>query len=96
MILDTAGRLQIDAEKVNELREIQSIFQPDEILLVADIMTGQESINIAKEFARHVDLTGIALTRVDGDSKGGVALSMKAATGVPIKYLCFGENLKEQ
>lgn len=95
VILDTAGRLQIDAEKMNELREVQSIFQPDEILLIADIMTGQESINIAKEFAMCVDLTGIALTRVDGDSKGGVALSMKAATGVPIKYLCFGEKLDQ-
>ena len=95
VILDTAGRLQIDGEKMQEIVELQKVFEPDEILLVADIMTGQEAINIAKTFAEHVKLTGIVLTRVDGDAKGGVAISMKAATNVPIRYLCVGEKLDQ-
>lgn len=95
VILDTAGRLQIDQEKMNEIKELEQVFNPDEILLVADIMTGQEAINIAKQFAETVKVTGIVLTRVDGDAKGGVALSMKAATGIPIKYLSIGEKLDQ-
>lgn len=95
VILDTAGRLQIDAEKMQEIADLQNIFEPDEVLLVADIMTGQEAINIAKTFASCVRITGIILTRVDGDAKGGVAISMKAAANVPIKYLCVGEKLDQ-
>lgn len=93
LILDTAGRLQIDEVKMDELEEVKSIFCPDEILLVADIMTGQEAINIADTFNKKLGLTGIILTRVDGDAKGGVALSMKDVTGVPIKYVGTGEGV---
>lgn len=93
LLLDTAGRLQVDSEKMEEIRELQSVFEPHEILLVVDIMTGQEAINIAKEFMKYVNVTGVVLTRADGDAKGGVALSIRAATGLPIKYLCFGEKL---
>lgn len=95
VVLDTAGRLQIDEMKMQELVALEKQFTPDEILLVVDIMTGQEAINIAKTFASTLNITGIVLTRVDGDSRGGVALSMKAATGVPIKYLCSGEKLEQ-
>lgn len=93
IILDTAGRLQIDETKMNELEDVKNIFCPDEILLVADIMTGQEAINIADSFNKRLGLTGIILTRVDGDAKGGVALSMRDITGVPIKYIGTGEGL---
>lgn len=93
LLLDTAGRLQIDSERMEEIRELQSVFEPHEVLLVIDIMTGQEALNIAKEFMKYVNVTGIVLTRADGDAKGGVALSVRAATGLPIKYLCFGEKL---
>lgn len=93
LVLDTAGRLQIDEEKMDELIKLKKVFQPDEILLVADITTGQEAINIAKTYNDLLDLTGIILTRIDGDAKGGVALSMKDVTGVQIRYLCTGEAI---
>lgn len=93
LIVDTAGRLQIDEMKMDELREIFEQLQPDETYLVVDIMTGQDAINIAKKFSETLPLTGIILTRVDGDARGGVALSMKALTGCDIRYLCVGENL---
>lgn len=93
LIVDTAGRLQIDEMKMDELREIFEQLQPDETYLVVDIMTGQDAINIAKKFSETLPLTGIILTRVDGDARGGVALSMKALTNCDIRYLCVGENL---
>ncbi len=93
MILDTAGRLQIDEEKMDELEELKEVFNPNEIILVADITTGQDAINIAKTFNEKLNLTGIILTRVDGDAKGGVAISMRDVTGVPVKYLGTGENI---
>lgn len=95
LIVDTAGRLHVDEVKMDELIEMQSIIEPDEILLVADIMTGQDAINIAKKFSEAVNVNGIILTRVDGDARGGVALSMRKLTGCPIKFLCVGEQLDD-
>ena len=95
LILDTAGRLHIDDVKMNELTETQEIIDPDEILLVVDIMTGQDAINIAKRFSETIDISGIILTRVDGDARGGVALSMRSLTGYDIKFLCVGEQLSD-
>lgn len=95
LIVDTAGRLHVDDVRMSELSDMQSIIKPDEILLIVDIMTGQDSINIAKKFSEAVNISGIILTRVDGDAKGGVALSMRAVTGRPIKFLCVGEKLDD-
>lgn len=95
LIVDTAGRLHIDDVKMNELIDMQAIIKPDEIFLVADIMTGQDAINIAKRFSESLNISGIILTRVDGDARGGVALSMRALTGCPIKFLCVGERLDD-
>ena len=95
LIVDTAGRLHIDDVKMNELIDMQSIIKPDEIFLVADIMTGQDAINIAKRFSESLNISGIILTRVDGDARGGVALSMRALTDCPIKFLCVGERLDD-
>lgn len=95
LILDTAGRLQIDEVKMDELIRLQEIIQPDEILLVANIMTGQESINVATKFAEKLSISGIVLTQVDGDARGGVALSMRAITNCPIRFLCVGEKLDD-
>jgi len=93
VILDTAGRLQIDDEMMAELAAIRERVHPIEILLVADAMTGQEAVNIAKGFHERVTLTGLILTKVDGDARGGAAISMRAVTGVPIKFLGTGEKL---
>jgi len=93
IILDTAGRLQIDDEMMAELEAIRDRVNPVEVLLVADAMTGQEAVNIAKGFHKRVGLTGLILTKVDGDARGGAAISMRAVTGVPIKYLGTGEKL---
>ncbi len=93
VLVDTAGRLQIDETKMDELEEIQRISAPAEILLVADAMTGQEAVNIARGFNEHLGITGLILTRVDGDARGGAALSMRAVTGVPIKYMGTGEKV---
>ncbi|MCY3832145.1 MAG: signal recognition particle protein [Chloroflexi bacterium] len=87
VLVDTAGRLQIDETRMDELEAIKRIAAPAEILLVADAMTGQEAVNIARGF------TGLILTRVDGDARGGAALSMRAVTGVPIKYMGTGEKV---
>ncbi len=92
LILDTAGRLHSDSELMEELREIKSLTNPTEILLVADSLTGQDAVNIAKEFNDNVGVTGIVLTRVDGDARGGAALSMRMITGQPIKFLGVGEK----
>lgn len=93
VIIDTAGRLQIDDTLMSELEEIKRRTKPAEILLVADAMTGQEAVNIARGFNERVGLTGLILTKVDGDARGGAALSMRAVTGVPIKFLGTGEKL---
>lgn len=93
VLVDTAGRLQIDDTLMNELEEIKSITQPAEILLVADAMTGQEAVNIAGGFNDRLSITGLILTKVDGDARGGAALSMRAVTGVPIKFMGTGEKI---
>ena len=93
IIFDTAGRTTVDENLMEEIKSIQKITDPSEILLVADSMIGQESVNVAKSFQRYVDLSGIILTRVDGDSKGGAALSMTVSTGKPIKFLGIGEKI---
>jgi signal recognition particle subunit SRP54 len=93
VILDTAGRLQIDDTLMNELEEIKRRTKPAEILLVADAMTGQEAVNIADGFNKRLGITGLILTKVDGDARGGAALSMRAVTGVPIKFLGTAEKI---
>lgn len=93
VIVDTAGRLQIDDELMTELVEIKQISKPSEILLVADAMTGQEAVNIAQGFNERVGITGLILTKVDGDARGGAALSMRSVTGVPIKFMTTGEKI---
>ena len=93
LMLDTAGRTHIDEELMAETAEIKSIANPHEILLVADALTGQDAVNLARSFDARVDITGIVLTRVDGDGRGGAALSMRAATGKPIKLIATGEKL---
>lgn len=95
LIVDTAGRLQIDEIKMDELVELEEIIQPDEIILVSNIMTGQESFNVAKRFSEVLNISGIILTQVDGDARGGVALSMKSVTNCPIRFLCVGEKLDD-
>jgi signal recognition particle subunit SRP54 len=92
IVLDTAGRLQIDAEMMQELAAIRDRTHPVETLLVADAMTGQEAVRIAEGFHKQVGLTGLILTKVDGDARGGAAISMRAVTGVPIKFLGVGEK----
>ena len=92
VIVDTAGRLQIDAEMMDELRALKDAVKPREILLVADGMTGQDAVKIAKGFNDGVGLTGVILTKLDGDTRGGAALSIHGVTGVPIKYVGVGEK----
>jgi signal recognition particle subunit SRP54 len=91
-IIDTAGRLQIDQEMMAEVAAIRDRVQPSEILLVADSMTGQEAVNIAQGFNEQVGLTGLILTKIDGDARGGAAISMREVTGVPIKFLGVSEK----
>ena len=93
VIIDTAGRLQINEQLMDELAEIKKRTSPAEILLVANSMTGQEAVNIAQGFNERLGITGLILTKVDGDARGGAALSMRAVTGVPIKFLATGEKL---
>lgn len=93
VILDTAGRLHIDQELMNEVAEVSKVTTPVETLLVADAMTGQDAVTIAKEFDEKVGISGIVLTRIDGDARGGAALSMRAVTGKPIKLMGTGEKL---
>ena len=95
LILDTAGRLQIDEALMNELKELKGAMQPQEILLVVDAMTGQEAVNVAKTFDDLLEITGVILTKLDGDTRGGAALSVRAVTGKPIKYAGIGEKLTE-
>ena len=95
IILDTAGRLHVDEALMQELVDIKALANPIETLLVADSLTGQDAVNVAKEFHARLTVTGIVLTRIDGDSRGGAALSMRAITGCPIKFLGSGEKLTE-
>ncbi len=95
VIIDTAGRLQIDEELMGELEEMKAALKPQEVLLVADAMTGQEAVSIAQTFHERVGLTGIVLTKMDGDARGGAALSMVEVTGVPIVFLGVGEKLTD-
>jgi len=92
VIVDTAGRLQIDAEMMDELRALKAAVSPREVLLVADGMTGQDAVRIARGFHEGVGLTGVILTKLDGDARGGAALSIHGVTGVPIKYVGVGEK----
>jgi signal recognition particle subunit SRP54 len=92
VIVDTAGRLQIDAEMMDELRALKAAVAPREVLLVADGMTGQDAVKIARGFQDGVGLTGVILTKLDGDARGGAALSIHGVTGVPIKYVGVGEK----
>jgi signal recognition particle subunit SRP54 len=94
VILDTAGRLHIDEVLMAEVAEIRDAVQPSETLLVVDAMTGQDAVNLAREFNEKIGVTGLVLTRVDGDARGGAALSMRAVTGRPIKFLGAGEKLE--
>jgi len=91
-IFDTAGRLQIDEALIQEIKDLKTRVKPDEVLLVADGALGQEALNVARTFHEAVQLTGIVLTKLDGDARGGAALSMKSVTGVPIKFIGTGEK----
>ncbi len=95
VIVDTAGRLQIDAELMSELNTVQKVAEPHEVLLVVDAMTGQEAVNVATGFMEHTDLTGLVLTKIDGDARGGAAISAREVTGVPIKFVGTGEGVKD-
>ena len=95
VIYDTAGRLQIDEELMQELEKAKEAVHPDEILFVADAMIGQDAVNVAESFNNHLGITGVVLTKMDGDTRGGVALSVKAVTGKPIKFSGIGEKLED-
>src|SRR5207247_2106593 len=92
VIVDTTGYVQLEPEDQQELRGLQKVLQPTEVLLVADAMTGQEAVHAAEEFHKTVPLTGLILTKLDGDARGGAALSIRAVTGVPIKFVGVGEK----
>ena len=94
IIFDTAGRTQIDLQMMSEIKQIEEVIKPNETILVADSLTGQVAANVAKEFGNTVKLTGIILTRADGDGRGGAALSMKHVANVPIKFLGIGEKIE--
>ena len=93
VLIDTAGRLHIDEALMDELKNIKETVQPHEILLVVDAMTGQDAVNVADSFNQQLGLTGVVLTKLDGDTRGGAALSVKAVTGTPIKFAAMGEKL---
>lgn len=95
VIMDTAGRLQIDEDLMDELKNIKKAVKPDEILLVVDAMVGQESVNVAKTFDDYLDITGVILTKLDGDARGGAALSIRQVVGKPIKFIGTGEKLDD-
>ena len=95
VILDTAGRLQIDADLIEEVRKLSGVVKPDEVLLVADGALGQEAVNVAKTFHEALQLTGLVLTKMDGDARGGAALSIKSITGIPIKFVGTGEKTED-
>ncbi|MGA3878901.1 signal recognition particle protein [Bacillus pumilus] len=93
VILDTAGRLHIDEELMDELQKVKEVASPEEIFLVVDSMTGQDAVNVAKSFNEQLGLTGVVLTKLDGDTRGGAALSIRAVTNTPIKFAALGEKL---
>jgi signal recognition particle subunit SRP54 len=93
LLLDTAGRLHVDSALMEEMRAVAAISSPREVLLVVDSLTGQDAVNVAQSFAGQVDLTGVVITRMDGDARGGAALSMRAVTGKPIKFAGTGEKI---
>ena len=95
VIVDTAGRLHIDEALMQELENIQKEVQPDEILLTVDAMTGQDAVNVAETFNKRLSVTGVILTKLDGDTRGGACLSIKAVTGKPIKFIGVGEKLTD-
>ena len=95
VILDTAGRLHIDEELMQELKNLKTNIKPHEILLVVDSMTGQDAVNVATSFSENVGLDGVVLTKLDGDTRGGAALSVKKVTGKPIKFAATGEKLSD-
>lgn len=93
VVIDTAGRLHIDAELMDELRRLKAEVNPDEILLVVDAMTGQDAVNIARDFNEALGITGVVMTKLDGDARGGAALSVRHVTGAPLKFVGVGEKL---
>lgn len=95
IIFDTAGRLQIDEDLIEEVKKLRDVVQPDEVFLVADGALGQEAVNVAKAFHEALNLTGLILTKMDGDARGGAALSIKTITGVPIKFIGLGEKVED-
>lgn len=95
VIIDTAGRLHIDEKLMDELKRIKELAQPDEILLTVDAMTGQDAVNVAESFNEQLDITGVVVTKLDGDTRGGAALSIRAVTGKPIKFVGEGEKLTD-
>ena len=94
LIIDTAGRLHIDEQLMEELQKIKAEVNPNEILLVVDSMTGQDAVNVAETFNQKLDITGVIITKLDGDTRGGAALSIKAVTGKPIKFVGSGEKME--
>lgn len=95
VIIDTAGRLHIDDELMNELKEVKEAVNPQEIMLVVDSMTGQDAVNVAESFNQQLDISGVILTKLDGDTRGGAALSIRAMTGKPIKFVGMGEKMND-
>ncbi|MBN1692980.1 MAG: signal recognition particle protein [Dehalococcoidales bacterium] len=93
IIVDTAGRLHIDEELMKELEQVKKVLKPDEVLLVVDAMTGQDAVRVAEEFHAKVDVTGLIMTKMDGDARGGAALSIRWVSGVPIKFIGVGEKV---
>jgi signal recognition particle subunit SRP54 len=94
VIVDTAGRLQIDADMMAEIKDVAAAVSPQEVLLVADAMTGQEAVHVAEAFHEQVPLTGLILTKTDGDARGGAALSVRSVTGIPIRFMGSGEKIE--
>ncbi|EAD3691110.1 signal recognition particle protein [Listeria monocytogenes] len=94
VIIDTAGRLQIDETLMDELKQVKEIATPTEILLVVDSMTGQDAVNVAQSFNEQLEITGVVLTKLDGDTRGGAALSIRSVTGKPIKFIATGEKME--
>ena len=95
VIIDTAGRLQIDEDLMKELAAVRKAADPDEVLLILDAMTGQEAVNVANGFLDYIELTGLILTKLDGDARGGAAISAREATGRPIKFVGVGEDIDD-
>ncbi len=95
VIIDTAGRLQIDTDLMKELAAVKKATSPDETLLIVDAMTGQEAVNVAKGFAEYTEVTGLIMTKIDGDARGGAAISAREVTGVPIKFVGTGETIND-